>query len=110
VYNGAITLQAEGVFIMTAYVISQPTILDEGKWRAYVQAVNPLIESHGGRVIARLSEVSVLDGEAATTPTTLIEFPDMEVLQAFRASEGFEAARKQCDGAATMKVWAFSSN
>jgi uncharacterized protein (DUF1330 family) len=95
---------------MTAYIVSQPTILDEGKWQAYVEAINPLIESHGGRVVARRSEVSVLDGEATATPTTLIEFPDMEVVKAFRASEEFEAARRQCDGAATMKVWAFSSN
>jgi uncharacterized protein (DUF1330 family) len=95
---------------MTAYIISQATISDEGRWQQFVEAVTPIIESHGGKVIARRSSVSVLDGEPANTPTTLIEFPDMAAIEAFRQSAGYEEAKKHRDGAATVNALAFSSN
>lgn len=92
---------------MPAYFIVQSTIKDEAKYQKYVQSVMPFMARFGGRLAARGAKVEVLEGEHDQRPVVMIEFPDMEAIQAFWNSPDYVPIKKLREGAATMNIWAF---
>ena len=63
---------------MTAYVIKLVTITEDATWiEEYASKVKAMVESHGGRYLARCPEVEPLEGDMRPpTIAVLLEFPD----------------------------------
>lgn len=79
---------------MKYYAIAQLDITDS-RWVAeYVTNVTPLVESHGGRYLARTPRVTVVEGERAPRQIFLIiEWPSKAAAEAFYDSEHYRPYR-----------------
>jgi len=75
---------------MKYYAVAQIDITDPSWVRAYVKHATELVERHGGRYLARTSNVERIEGQRALRQIYLIiEWPSKEVAQAFYASEAY---------------------
>ena len=75
---------------MAGYVIAEVEVHDPGAYEAYRSRVRETIESFGGRFLARGGAVEVLEGEAARQRLVIIEFPTMEMAQAWYTSPAYQ--------------------
>ena len=77
---------------MTAYVIKLVTITEDATWiEEYASKVKAMVESHGGRYLARCPEVERLEGEMRPpTIAVLLEFPDVETARNWHGSEEYK--------------------
>ncbi len=87
---------------MTAYVVGLVTVHD-GSWvEDYIPKVEALVEAHGGRYLARSTEVDSLEGEAAVpTVAVILEFPDQATARKWHASAEYEPFLKARQAGAT---------
>jgi uncharacterized protein (DUF1330 family) len=60
---------------MPAYLIIRTEILDEPRYREYMEKAKPLVEQYGGRYLARGGDTKPISGEWKPERLTLIEFP-----------------------------------
>ncbi len=90
---------------MTAYMLVQGTISDEEKYRAYREAVMPLIGTFGGQHV-RGGTVELLEGRQDERRIALFEFPSMEAVRAFWNSPEYGPVKELRRGAADLEVWA----
>jgi uncharacterized protein (DUF1330 family) len=95
---------------MPAYFIVQSTIKDEAQYQKYVQTVLPFIAGFGGKLVARLAKVEVLEGEHDERPVVMYEFPNMEAIHAFWNSPDYVPIKKLREGIATLNIWAFAGS
>ena len=95
---------------MPAYFIVQSTIKDESQYEKYVQTVLPFIASFGGKLVAKLAKVEVLEGEHDERPVVMYEFPNMEAIKAFWNSPDYVPIKKLREGIATLNIWAFAGD
>lgn len=75
---------------MSAYVIVEITDKDEAAKAKYAQAAGPVIESLGGKFVAR-GPVSVLHGASAFERGLVIEFADRDAALACYNSPEYQA-------------------
>ena len=69
---------------MKHYAIAQLDITDPSWVAEYVADVTPLVESHGGRYLARTPRVEVIEGERTPRQIFLIiEWPSKDAAEAF---------------------------
>jgi len=69
---------------MTAYVIADVKVTDEGWIPEYAANVLDIIHKHRGRYLARSANVTVAEGEPLdTTFVAVIQFPSLEAVQDF---------------------------
>ena len=81
---------------MKYYAIAEIEVTDQSWVREYVADVTPLVERHGGRYLARTSNVETLEGERRTPPLiVLIEWPSREAARAFYESEEYRPYRER---------------
>ena len=85
---------------MTAYIIARINVTDMDQYKKYLEVTPGIIESFGGRFIARGGETVTLEGPEETRRVVLLEFPSLERAVAFYNSEEYAAARKLREGAA----------
>ncbi|HZR01943.1 MAG TPA: DUF1330 domain-containing protein [Burkholderiales bacterium] len=71
---------------MTAYVIADINVSDPGKYDEYRRQVAATIEKFGGRFLVRGGEHETLEGTWQPGRLVLLEFPDMDALQAWYRS------------------------
>ena len=90
---------------MTAYMLGQARIGDEEQYGKYRQAVMPLIEKFGGKIVGGGS-VELLEGRQDERRTVLFEFPSMEAVRAFWNSPEYGLAKELRRGAADVEMWA----
>jgi uncharacterized protein (DUF1330 family) len=85
---------------MTAYVIAEHKITDTTKFDEYLTKVGPMIAKHGGRYLTKGSTDKMPEGgHWKPQRVVIIEFPDMESLNAWYNSPEYQpliALRKQC--------------
>ena len=91
---------------MPALLIIQASVLKKDGYKAYQAAVQPLIESNGGRLRATGTELEVLEGAHDGRRLVIFEFPSMESIRGFWGSSQYKSIRKLREGAATIDVWA----
>jgi uncharacterized protein (DUF1330 family) len=91
---------------MAAYLISQIRVTDEDAFQKYREASIPVAQAYGAKYLARSDEVVCLDGSHDGRRLVIIEFPDMDRLNAFWTSEEYQAARTLRLDAAEIDIWA----
>jgi uncharacterized protein (DUF1330 family) len=76
---------------MPVYLIAEHRIADAAKFEEYRSAVAPLIARFGGRYLTRGGSHKMLEpGVWSPDRVVIIEFPDMEALQAWYRSPEYE--------------------
>jgi uncharacterized protein (DUF1330 family) len=80
---------------MKYYCVAELDITDPGWVPSYVRDVTKLVEGHGGRFLARTSNVEKLEGEREPPQIFLIiEWPSREAAVAFYESEEYGPYRQ----------------
>lgn len=76
---------------MAAYIIGQITVTDPSWLEEYVPKVQAQVESHGGRYLARNTEIEKLEGpDALPSAAVILEFPS-----AAKAKEWYNSSEYQ---------------
>jgi len=81
---------------MKYYSVGEITVIDRSWVRQYVAEVTKLVESHGGRYLARTTRFEKTEGER--TPGQLfliIEWPSKTVAETFYDSEDYRPYRER---------------
>lgn len=86
---------------MTAYMIAQIDITDPETFKEYQALVPATIEAFGGEYLVRGGEQVQLEGEARSSRTVILRFPDMEAAKAWHASPIYEKPLALRQAAAT---------
>ncbi len=86
---------------MKHYAIAEIDVTDPAWIGEYVAQVTPMVERHGGRYLARTSQIHKIEGER-TPPQVivLIEWPSREIAEAFYESEEYRPYREGRRGGA----------
>lgn len=78
---------------VSAYVISEVQVLDEDQGQRYRDLAATSIARHGGRYIVRGVDPDVPEGSwSPGTRVVVVEFPDMEQLRNWYASDDYAEA------------------
>jgi uncharacterized protein (DUF1330 family) len=78
--------------VMTAYMIVRMNVTDMEQYREYTKLTPAIIEKFGGKFIVRGGDVVTLEGEPETRRIVMVEFPSVEVAQAFYNSDEYQHA------------------
>lgn len=85
---------------MSAFVISEVRLVDPEAAQHYMALAEQSIARHGGRYIARAADPDVPEGEwDADRRVVIVEFPTMEQVKSWYASEDYAEARAIAKGA-----------
>ncbi len=80
---------------MKYYAVAEIDITDQSWVPAYVKNVTKLVEKHGGRYLARTSNIQMLEGERKIPQIVLIiEFPSWNAAAAFYESDEYRPYRQ----------------
>lgn len=75
---------------MSAYIIGTVTITDPSWVETYIPAVQAQVESHGGRYLARSTEIEKLEGDGpAPTVSVVLEFPSLDAARTWYGSSEY---------------------
>jgi uncharacterized protein (DUF1330 family) len=91
---------------MAAYLFIQGAVLDKVRYKAYQEAVQPLIKRFEGRLIASGAGLEVLEGTYDGRRLLVFEFPSMERLKAFWNAPEYIVVKRLREGAASLDIWA----
>ncbi len=88
---------------MAAYVIGHLAISDPSWVEDYIPKVQAMVESHGGRYLARSTELERLEGSGdPPNVAVILEFPSLEVAKKWYNSDEYrpqlEARQAGSDG------------
>jgi uncharacterized protein (DUF1330 family) len=89
---------------MSAYLIVYARIDDEARFGAYVEAVQPVIAAHGGKLVARAAPPLVLESDWPWQTVGILEFPSMEAGEGFWNSPEYQAVKLLREGASKFQV------
>jgi uncharacterized protein (DUF1330 family) len=82
---------------VTAYLISEVVVLDQGAWQRYGELAAPAIAKYGGTYLVRRAKPEVAEGDWAPPnadrhEVIVAEFPSLDLLHAwYRSPEYAEA-------------------
>ena len=76
---------------MSAYLITDVEVTDEGLYAQFREQVSPVIESYGGRFVVRGGEIEVNEGVWTPRRLAIMEFDSMEQARSFLASPEYQA-------------------
>lgn len=80
---------------MKYYAVVEIEVTDPGWVSAYIENVTKLVERHGGRYLARTSQVEKIEGERKVPPlSVIISWPSRESAIAFYQSEEYRPYRE----------------
>jgi len=69
---------------VAVYLIADVKVTDESWIPPYANSVHDIVHKHGGKYLSRSANITTIEGkELDTTMLALLEFPDMDALQAF---------------------------
>jgi uncharacterized protein (DUF1330 family) len=93
---------------MPAYLIAEHVITDAGKFDEYRSQVGPLIARFGGRYLTKAGSHRLPEsGHWKPERVVIIEFPDMQALEAWYAAPEYQpliALRKACTSELDMLI------
>jgi uncharacterized protein (DUF1330 family) len=76
---------------MKYYAVAEIDVANRGWVAAYVKNVTGMVEQHGGRYLARTSQIEKLEGERRKPQfMVIIEWPSKEVAEAFYNSDDYK--------------------
>lgn len=76
---------------MKYYAVAELNVTDRGWARDYVEKVTPMVETYGGRYLARTGNIERLEGQKQNPHVFLIiEWPSKEAALAFYNSEEYK--------------------
>ena len=75
----------------TAYGIGHITVKDAAKWAEYREKIVPTLEPWNATLIFRGKKARLLGGEHKHTDTVVIQFPDLDSLNAWYDSASYQA-------------------
>jgi uncharacterized protein (DUF1330 family) len=78
---------------MPAYLFGEITITDPEGYEEYRSGARAATEKFGGKIIARTNEAEMVEGEGAGAHAVIIEFPDMDAIRAWHASEEYASPK-----------------
>lgn len=78
---------------MTAYWIGRARVSDRDACNQFVDATNAVVARHGGKVLIRSADCTVLDGSSDCERHLIVEFPSREKAEACFNSEEYRKAR-----------------
>jgi uncharacterized protein (DUF1330 family) len=84
---------------MAAYLISDITVRDRAAFEIYRTRAADAIHLYGGRYLARLGEVQVLEGSWNPNMVVVVEFPNLEQARAWYRSPEYAFALEMRDTA-----------
>ena len=84
---------------MAAYLISDITVRDRAAFEIYRTRAADAIHLYGGRYLARLGEVQVLEGSWNPNMVVVVEFPSLEQARAWYRSPEYAFALEVRDTA-----------
>jgi uncharacterized protein (DUF1330 family) len=84
---------------MATYVISDITVRDRAAFEIYRTRAADAIHTYGGRYVARLGEVDVLEGSWNPKMIVIVEFPDLEQARVWYRSPEYAFALDVRDAA-----------
>ena len=84
---------------MAAYLISDITLRDRTAFEVYRTRAADAIHTYGGRYLARLGEVQVLEGIWNPNMIVIVEFPNLEQARAWYRSPEYAFALEMRDTA-----------
>ena len=79
---------------MPAFLIADIDVQDAATYTQYREANPAIVNTFGGRYIALGGAVKVLEGDWQPRRTLIIEFPDMQTIDAFYNSPEYAELRK----------------
>jgi uncharacterized protein (DUF1330 family) len=87
---------------MPAYLIAENIVTDDAKFLEYLTKARPVMAKHGGRYLTKATTHKLPEGgHWKPERVVIIEFPDMDALDAFYNSPEHQpliALRKSCTG------------
>jgi uncharacterized protein (DUF1330 family) len=92
--------------MMAAFLFIQGAVSDKARYKAYQEAVQPLIGRFDGRLLASGWGLEVLEGGYDGRRLVVFEFPSMERLKAFWNSPDYIEVKRIRAGAAELDIWA----
>ncbi|MCB2049884.1 MAG: DUF1330 domain-containing protein [Novosphingobium sp.] len=95
---------------MTAYLIVTARIDDPDAFAAYVEAVQPLIAEHGGKLVGRGTPPVVLEGDWPWHTVGVLTFPSMEAAERFWHSPEYVEVKKLREGNSQFQVLLAQAN
>lgn len=91
---------------MKFYTVARMDITDPSWVREYVKNVTPMVERHGGRYLARTSNIERIEGDTAAPQIFLVlEWPSREAVFAFYESEEYRPYRESRAAGARNEFW-----
>jgi uncharacterized protein (DUF1330 family) len=91
---------------MVAYAILDVHVFDIQDYLLYQKAVAPLLAAVGARYLARGGEFRVYEGDYHPDRLIIVEFPSLEVLDDFYASDGYQGLKSQRDTCCSLRILA----
>jgi uncharacterized protein (DUF1330 family) len=88
---------------MPAYWIAHVTVTDPDRYKGYQALAPAAFAAHGARFLARGGAADNLEGPAFDRHV-VIEFPDLAAARACYASDAYQVAKAQRDGACQVMV------
>jgi uncharacterized protein (DUF1330 family) len=89
---------------MPAYVIVETDITDPEQYERYKAAAAEAVTASGGRYVVRGGELAVFEGDWDPARLVVLEFEDLAAARRWYESEGYQAAKKLREGAATLRA------
>ena len=89
---------------MAAYLIIEGEITDKDRWKAYSEAVVPLIARFGGRHLNAPGSVTTLEGAHDNWIVALFEFESMADIERFWSSPDYVPVKALRQGAANLEI------
>ena len=94
---------------MTAFVIATVIIKDGEKLQEYMQKATKTVMAHGGEVLIRgLFDRAIIGEVAENNLAAVLRFPDLDALNAWYASDAYQALANLRNSAADMTFASYS--
>jgi uncharacterized protein (DUF1330 family) len=79
---------------MAAYMVVYARIRDDEKFKRYVEALGPIFQTHGAKLLARGMPPTVLEGDWPWQTAGVLSFPSVDAAVAMWNSPEYVAAKK----------------
>ena len=79
---------------MSYYLVAELNFKDEAWWPEYLTGNSPLIEKHGGEVLARTRQFDMLSPGDPPSVMVIIKWPTKEAAQAFATDPDYAPYEK----------------
>jgi uncharacterized protein (DUF1330 family) len=94
---------------MPAYLVGTIRVTDTQRWQQYVDRVGATFVPHGGRLVFRGVRGDALSQQAHGERIVVVEFPDLDALRRWHASDEYQALITLRDSAADVVLTGYEA-